>query len=140
MRVQIGSALSLFAGSGARAGAVVESSSYRNINECLYYKHLTFNLKWSENGSIERWVVIDSEFLKGSVTETILSCRGPGSGSILCLGWTLSSGFLFMELQMAHLRVSPLLMSSCRNGLRQGENLSRLSGQIAPRHFLFSAW
>ena len=38
MRVQIGSALSLFAGSGARAGAVVESSSYRNTNECLYYK------------------------------------------------------------------------------------------------------
>ena len=37
MRVQIGSALSLFAGSGARAGAVVESSSYRNTNECLYY-------------------------------------------------------------------------------------------------------
>ena len=38
MRVQIGSALSLFTGSGARAGAVVESSSYRNTNECLFYK------------------------------------------------------------------------------------------------------
>ena len=38
MRVQIGSTLSLFAGSGARAGAVVESSSYCNTNECLYYK------------------------------------------------------------------------------------------------------
>ena len=36
-RVQTGSALSMFAGSGARAGAVIESSSYRNTNECLYY-------------------------------------------------------------------------------------------------------
>ena len=38
MRVQIGSALSLFAGSGAWAGAVVELSSYCNTNECLFYK------------------------------------------------------------------------------------------------------
>ena len=38
MRVQIGSALSLFAGSGARAGAVVELSSYHNTNECLSYR------------------------------------------------------------------------------------------------------
>lgn len=37
VRVQTGSSLSLFAGSGARAGAVVESSSYRDSNECLYY-------------------------------------------------------------------------------------------------------
>ncbi|KAA8644962.1 uncharacterized protein ATNIH1004_009173 [Aspergillus tanneri] len=64
-RVQTGSSLSLFAGSGARAGAIVESSSYRNSNECLYYRHLTFNLKWSKNGLIKRWVTIDPEFLKG---------------------------------------------------------------------------
>ena len=38
MRVQIGSTLSLFTGSGAQAGAVVELSSYCNTNECLYYK------------------------------------------------------------------------------------------------------
>ncbi|CAG7978592.1 unnamed protein product [Penicillium olsonii] len=38
MRVQTASALSLFAGSGARVGAIVESSSYRGTNECLYYK------------------------------------------------------------------------------------------------------
>ena len=38
MRVQIGSVLSLFAGSGAQAGAVIESSSYHNTNECLFYK------------------------------------------------------------------------------------------------------
>jgi hypothetical protein len=31
-------ALSLFSASGARAGAIVESSSYRNTNEYLYYK------------------------------------------------------------------------------------------------------
>jgi hypothetical protein len=35
-RVQTRSALALFAGSGARAGAVVESSAYRDSNECLY--------------------------------------------------------------------------------------------------------
>ncbi|KAI9040418.1 uncharacterized protein KD926_008241 [Aspergillus affinis] len=64
-RVQTGSSLSLFAGSGARAGAIVESSSYRDSNECLYYKHLSFNIKWSENGHIKRWVTIDPEFLKG---------------------------------------------------------------------------
>ena len=38
VRVQTGSSLSLFAGSGSRAGAIVESSSYRHTNECLYYK------------------------------------------------------------------------------------------------------
>ena len=38
MRVQIGSTLSLFTGSGAQAGAVVELSSYCNSNECLFYK------------------------------------------------------------------------------------------------------
>lgn len=38
VRVHTGSALSLFAGSGARAGAVVESSSYPGTNECLYSK------------------------------------------------------------------------------------------------------
>jgi hypothetical protein len=37
-RVQIGSSLSLFAGSGARVGAVIESSAYRKSNECLYYR------------------------------------------------------------------------------------------------------
>ena len=37
-RAQIGSSLSLFAGSGARAGAIVESSSYRESNEALYYR------------------------------------------------------------------------------------------------------
>ncbi|KAJ5813677.1 uncharacterized protein N7503_000427 [Penicillium pulvis] len=65
-RVQTGSALSLFAGSGARAGAVVESSAYRDSNECLYYRHLSFHLKWSrEVGALKRWVTIDPEFLKG---------------------------------------------------------------------------
>ncbi|KAJ6127624.1 hypothetical protein N7523_003236 [Penicillium sp. IBT 18751x] len=54
-RVQTGSALALFAGSGTRAGAVVESSAYRNSNECLYYRHITFNLKWSPQiGSLKR--------------------------------------------------------------------------------------
>jgi hypothetical protein len=38
VRVQTASSLSLFAGSGARAGAVVESSAYRESNECLYYR------------------------------------------------------------------------------------------------------
>lgn len=37
-RVQTGSTLALFAGSGARAGAVVESSAYRHSNKYLYYK------------------------------------------------------------------------------------------------------
>lgn len=37
-RVQTGSALAIFAGSGSRAGAVVESSDYRDTNECLYYR------------------------------------------------------------------------------------------------------
>ncbi|CAG8151922.1 unnamed protein product [Penicillium nalgiovense] len=65
-RVQTASSLSLFAGSGARAGAVVESSAYRKSNECLYYRHLSFHLKWSkERGSLIRWVTIDPEFLKG---------------------------------------------------------------------------
>lgn len=36
--VQTGSALALFAGSGSRAGAVMESSAYCNSNECLYYR------------------------------------------------------------------------------------------------------
>ncbi|KAF4155474.1 hypothetical protein CNMCM6069_007995 [Aspergillus lentulus] len=58
-RVQTGSSLALFAGSGARAGAIVESSSYRNTNECLYYR-------WSKSaGRVKRWVTIDPEFLKG---------------------------------------------------------------------------
>ncbi|KAF7590037.1 hypothetical protein BBP40_003426 [Aspergillus hancockii] len=65
-RVQTASSLALFSGSAARAGAIVESSSYRKTNECLYYKHLTFNLKWSgDAGGLKRWVVIDPEFLKG---------------------------------------------------------------------------
>ncbi|KAH2457205.1 hypothetical protein KXW63_002869 [Aspergillus fumigatus] len=65
-RVQTGSSLSLFAGSGARAGAIVESSSYRNTNECLYYGHLSFHIKWSKPaGTVKRWVTIDPEFLKG---------------------------------------------------------------------------
>ncbi|KAJ5389764.1 uncharacterized protein N7496_000832 [Penicillium cataractarum] len=64
-RVQTGSALALFAGSGSRAGAVVESSAYLHTNECLYYKHLTFNMKWSDQGQLKRWVTIDPEFLKG---------------------------------------------------------------------------
>ncbi|CAG8330027.1 unnamed protein product [Penicillium nalgiovense] len=50
----------------ARVGAVVESSAYRKSNECLYYRHLSFHLKWSkERGSLIRWVTIDPEFLKG---------------------------------------------------------------------------
>ncbi|KAJ5302313.1 hypothetical protein N7508_007176 [Penicillium antarcticum] len=65
-RVQTGSALAMFSGSGARAGAVVESSAYRNTNECLYYRHITLNVKWSpQTGSLKRWVTIDPEFLKG---------------------------------------------------------------------------
>ncbi|KAJ8189548.1 hypothetical protein LV163_001835 [Aspergillus fumigatus] len=83
-RVQTGSALALFAGSGSRAGAIVESSSYRNTNECLYYKvgaynvcskvqfsdsyakHLSFHIKWSSQaGTVKRWVTIDPQFLKG---------------------------------------------------------------------------
>lgn len=83
-RVQTGSALALFAGSGSRAGAIVESISYRNTNECLYYKvgaynvcskvqfsdsyakHLSFHIKWSSQaGTVKRWVTIDPQFLKG---------------------------------------------------------------------------
>ncbi|EDN08146.1 conserved hypothetical protein [Histoplasma mississippiense (nom. inval.)] len=63
--VQTGSALALFAGSGSRAGAVMESSAYCNSNECLYYRHLTFNIKSGTDGQIKRWVTIDAEFLKG---------------------------------------------------------------------------
>ncbi|KAM0107297.1 hypothetical protein ACP6JB_007115 [Aspergillus fumigatus] len=63
-RFQDAFALSLFSGSGARAGAIVESSSYRNTNECLYYKHLTFNIQYKDN-KIKRWVTIDPEFVKG---------------------------------------------------------------------------
>lgn len=85
-RVQIGSALALFAGSGARAGAVVESSAYLHSNECLYYRvsfipklplfpprwpttligdrqHLTFNMKWSTRRQLKRWVTIDPAIL-----------------------------------------------------------------------------
>ncbi|KAJ5641215.1 hypothetical protein N7490_005215 [Penicillium lividum] len=65
-RVQTGSSLSLFAGSGSRAGAIVESSSYRHSNECLYYRHLSFHIKWSEKDRrLMRWVTIDPKFLKG---------------------------------------------------------------------------
>lgn len=65
-RVQTGSALAIFAGSGSRAGAIVESSSYRNTNECLYYKHLTFHIKWSNQArTVKRWVTLDPKFLKG---------------------------------------------------------------------------
>lgn len=39
-----GSALALFAGSGSRAGAIVELSSYQNTNECLYYKVGAYNV------------------------------------------------------------------------------------------------
>lgn len=38
VRVQTRTSLSLFAKSGVRAGAIVESSSYRGTNECLYYR------------------------------------------------------------------------------------------------------
>ncbi|KAJ9483843.1 hypothetical protein VN97_g9548 [Penicillium thymicola] len=66
VRMQTGSSLSLFAGSGARAGAIIESSAYRKSNECLYYRHLSFHLKWSkENEHLIRWVTIDPEFIKG---------------------------------------------------------------------------
>jgi hypothetical protein len=37
-RFQDAFGLALFASSGARAGAIVESSSYRNSNEALYYE------------------------------------------------------------------------------------------------------
>ncbi|OJD24335.1 hypothetical protein ACJ73_04303 [Blastomyces percursus] len=65
MRVYLGLSLSLFSGSGARSGAVVESSAYRGSNESLYYKHLVLNMKWSKPGEVEYWVTIDQEFLKG---------------------------------------------------------------------------
>ncbi|KAF4201971.1 hypothetical protein CNMCM8927_000885 [Aspergillus lentulus] len=65
-RFQDAFSLSLFSGSGARAGAIVESSSYRDTNECLYYRHLSFNLQWdSKNMEVKYWVTIDPEFLKG---------------------------------------------------------------------------
>jgi hypothetical protein len=82
-RFQDAFSLSLFSGSGARAGAIVESSSYRDTNECLYYRvcpspylseslilisiqHLSFNLQWdSKNKEVKYWVTIDPEFLKG---------------------------------------------------------------------------
>lgn len=82
-RVQIGSSLSLFAGSAARAGSIVESSAYRKSNECLLYKvglafrfmkrrsnkiskHLKLQIKWSrKDDGLMRWVTIDPEFLKG---------------------------------------------------------------------------
>lgn len=37
-RFQQAFGLSLFSSSGARAGAIVESSAYRNTNEALYYQ------------------------------------------------------------------------------------------------------
>ncbi|CAG8296393.1 unnamed protein product [Penicillium salamii] len=66
LRIQVAGALSLFAGSGARAGAIVESSSYPGTNECLYYKHIELHVKWSGDGkNVIRWVSISPEFLKG---------------------------------------------------------------------------
>lgn len=82
-RVQPGSSLSLFAGSGARAGAIVESSAYRKTNQRLYYRvrfheicyrvyidvviqQIKFQLKWGEKPkTVKRWVKIEPEFLKG---------------------------------------------------------------------------
>lgn len=80
-RCQNGFALSLFAGSAARAGAIVEASSYPGSNEALYYevcpsvfevfrltnfyKHLVLNMKWTSKGRIKYWVTIDQKFLKG---------------------------------------------------------------------------
>ena len=48
MRVYLGVSLSLFSSSGSRAGAVVEASSYRGTNECLYYKvcMISFNMAY----------------------------------------------------------------------------------------------
>ncbi|KKZ61741.1 hypothetical protein EMCG_03770 [[Emmonsia] crescens] len=65
MRVYIGLSLTLFAGSGSRVGAVVESSAYRGTNECLYYEHLALSVKWSKPGEVEYWVTIDQKFIKG---------------------------------------------------------------------------
>lgn len=84
-RIQTASSLSLFASSGSRAGAIVESSSYQGSNECLYYKvcmlrgwhHLIsilttflqdieFHIKWAEKEqTLRRWVTIHPRFLKG---------------------------------------------------------------------------
>ncbi|KAJ5475418.1 hypothetical protein N7539_007705 [Penicillium diatomitis] len=65
-RVQFGSLLSLFAGSAQRAGAIIVSSSYRGTNECLFYKHMTFNIKWNESrDKVVRWVTVRPEFTKG---------------------------------------------------------------------------
>lgn len=47
-RFQDAFALCLFSNSGSRAGSIVESSSYRGTNECLYYKvfiYLSCNIK-----------------------------------------------------------------------------------------------
>ena len=81
-RIQTASSLSLSAGSGARVGAIVESSAYRKKNQCFYYRvrsyaicywtitdiaqHMKFHLKWGQPpGTVKRWVTIGSEFLKG---------------------------------------------------------------------------
>ncbi|KAL1964562.1 hypothetical protein VTN77DRAFT_6859 [Rasamsonia byssochlamydoides] len=54
-----------FSGSAARAGAIIEASSYPGSNEALYYKHLVLNMKWTSKGRIKYWVTIDQKFLKG---------------------------------------------------------------------------
>ena len=86
-RFQNAFALCLFSNSGARAGSIVESSSYQGTNECLYYKvstyiscnikeksqimywqsikHLVFNLQWNSDMKIKYWITINPEFLKG---------------------------------------------------------------------------
>lgn len=62
-RVQIGSSLSLFAGSGARAGAIIESSAYRDSNECLYYKvgYIIYqSLKYYDLTQHSTWLLISN--------------------------------------------------------------------------------
>lgn len=47
-RFQDAFALCLFSNSGSRAGSIVESSSYRGTNECLYYRvfiYISCNIK-----------------------------------------------------------------------------------------------
>ncbi|KAL2802540.1 hypothetical protein BJX63DRAFT_414802, partial [Aspergillus granulosus] len=66
-RFQDAFGLALFTLSGARAGAIVESSSYRNSDEALYYEHLLLNIRWNASRQrIKYWATISSEFLKGN--------------------------------------------------------------------------
>ncbi|KAH8692973.1 hypothetical protein BGW36DRAFT_410141 [Talaromyces proteolyticus] len=70
-RFQQAFGLSLFSSSRARAGAIVESNTYQDINKALYYQHLSLNMR--------------PEFLKGHRydDETILPKNWIGEQKIL---------------------------------------------------------